>query len=836
MSRTIKKVISYIVLVAMVFSYLGERSLVYADENIDEGKCGVKVSYILDNQGTLTISGSGEITNKNWSTFKDSVKKVIIEDGVENIPTYAFYGYSNLEEVSVGANVNNIGSYVFSDCKKLNKITISEGVKALGQAALSGCSELEEVVIPNSVTTIEDSFFEGCTNLKNIKMSEKIETVGQNIIKDTAFYKNQNNWEEGLLYCDNVLIDVESKISGEVSIKEGTRVIGAYAFFKSGITGITFPGSLVSIGNRGFCDCKSLSNIQFSEGLKSIGANGFYGNALLKKAELPDTVEEIGDNAFASCVRLQQIHAPKNLKTIGDKAFYDCNSIESFTIPNQVISIGNDYLKGCTSLTTLYAYTNQYGGGSLPENLEKIYGFKNSYYENYAKSNGIDFVEIIEEKEEVIEKEEGKITITDDTEGGKEYKAEFSKENSNYVDYANKNINNKVTVSGCGYNNPYDYSNLIDGNLSSYWQVLGVTDIYVIVNFGEKITFENMTIAWMELPPHKYEVSISDDGKKYEQIIEVSNGKEMRTDEIELFGSHSGKYVKISYTVDNNEYQYNHSIREISVYGREGQIRNNNDGTTKPDIPETTSNVTGNEETTTADKIGGEQTTGNGENQTSTSNENNKETIANQSGEKESERTHNSIDSLKIISVKEKNYHTAAIKWTTVTRGYKYQIYRATSKSGKYKKIAEVEKNTYNDKKVKASRTYFYKIKAVNGKDSYETIAKKIRIKGRPNKPDIKVSANAKRLKIKWGTLRDNSTGIQIYVKSKKGGFKRYTKINETTKLKKSKKKKGVTGIESAVAGLKKNVEYSFKARTYAKISGGKVYSKWSKVKKITIK
>lgn len=65
---------------------------------------------------------------------------------------------------------------------------------------------------------------------------------------------------------------------------------------------------------------------------------------------------------------------------------------------------------------------------------------------------------------------------------------------------------------------------------------------------------------------------------------------------------------------------------------------------------------------------------------------------------------------------------------------------------------------------------------------------------------------------------------------SKKGKF---VKVNEVNKLKKKKNKKGITGMSGSRSSLDKKVTYFFKVRTYAVINGKKVYSRWSKVKKM---
>lgn len=257
--------------------------------------------------------------------------------------------------------------------------------------------------------------------------------------------------------------------------------------------------------------------------------------------------------------------------------------------------------------------------------------------------------------------------------------------------------------------------------------------------------------------------------------------------------------------------------------------------TTVPDTTtelETTTEI----ETTTIDSVvvtpqttKNEQTTNKTNIKPTTTNKiNEKQTAKTPTKKSTSKKAKITLKKVKIKKIKEKNYHTVKITWKKTAGATTYKVYRSTKKKGKYKLIKTVTKKKYTDKKVKAGKKYFYKIKAVgkNGASSLSK-AKKIKVKGAPNKPSIKVTKNKSTWSIVWGVVKDNSKGIEIYMKN----GKKYVLINKTTKLKKSNKKKGVTGISSSMEALQAGVTYKFKARTYALVKGKKVYSKWSNVK-----
>lgn len=71
------------------------------------------------------------------------------------------------------------------------------------------------------------------------------------------------------------------------------------------------------------------------------------------------------------------------------------------------------------------------------------------------------------------------------------------------------------------------------------------------------------------------------------------------------------------------------------------------------------------------------------------------------------------VKSLKVTSKKTK---TADVSWKKVTNATGYEIYRATSKKGTYKKVKTISKGStvkFTNKKLKKGTTYYYKVRAV---------------------------------------------------------------------------------------------------------------------------
>ncbi len=123
------------------------------------GRCGNNVTYVLDDNGVLTISGTGAITSHPW--VAGDVIRVVIGNGVTSIGNCAFSGCSSLTSVTIPDGVTSIGDQAFYNCTSLSTVTIPENVTQIGIDAFRGCSGLTSVTIPDSVTRL------GCVHFMN---------------------------------------------------------------------------------------------------------------------------------------------------------------------------------------------------------------------------------------------------------------------------------------------------------------------------------------------------------------------------------------------------------------------------------------------------------------------------------------------------------------------------------------------------------------------------------------------------------------------------------------------------------------------------------------------
>lgn len=98
------------------------------------GMCGDKTSWLLDNSGTLTVSGFGDMNSWTssdlvpWNNYKDNIKAVVISSGVTSIGERAFEGCKNLETVNISQTVTKLGDFAFADCTSLKRAVLDENL------------------------------------------------------------------------------------------------------------------------------------------------------------------------------------------------------------------------------------------------------------------------------------------------------------------------------------------------------------------------------------------------------------------------------------------------------------------------------------------------------------------------------------------------------------------------------------------------------------------------------------------------------------------------------------------------------------------------------------
>ena len=202
------------------------------------------VIAVLDENGTLTISGTGDMrigwNGQLWHSVRGNITNVIIEDGVTNIGDLAFDGCQNLTSVTIPNSVTTIRNEAFRGCQNLTSVTIPNSVTTIEGWAFFNTG-LTSITIPNSVMTIRDGAFSGIDGLTEINVS----TDNPNFISDNDILFDRDK---------TILIQYPAgKRNVAYVIPNSVTTIGAGAFYGAiGLTSVTIPNSVTTIGPWAF--------------------------------------------------------------------------------------------------------------------------------------------------------------------------------------------------------------------------------------------------------------------------------------------------------------------------------------------------------------------------------------------------------------------------------------------------------------------------------------------------------------------------------------------------------------------------------------------------------
>lgn len=330
-----KKVLSLLLVLTMLCALMP--IIAYAASN---GTCGTNLTWTLDD-GTLTISGTGEMNDHTFSKYKDNIKTVIIENGVTSIDRSAFYEYSNLTSITIPSSVTKIGIHAFVNC-----------------------SNLESVYITDLAAWLNIDYSQGEDRSNPMNYANKLYLNNQRIISLDI--------PEGITKIPNYAFSGCDSIKS-VTIPSSVTSIGEYAFFGcSGLTNVTIPAGVTSIEGHVFYGCSSLTGVTIPDSVTSIGGYAFYGCSSLTSVTIPDSVTNIWDRAFSRCSGLTSVTMGESVTYIGDDAFSNCDNLTDVTIPDGVTNIGSVAFYGCklTELTIPEAVTNM--GDSICRDCENL--------------------------------------------------------------------------------------------------------------------------------------------------------------------------------------------------------------------------------------------------------------------------------------------------------------------------------------------------------------------------------------------------------------------------------------------------------------------------------
>lgn len=225
-------------------------------------------------------------------------------------------------------------------------------VTGIASCAFCDCQNLTSVVVPDGVTCIEDSAFYGCSSLKKISLPDSVTSIAYDAFEGTAYYEDEENWENGVLYINNHLYRTTGSISGKYIIKDGTVTICRIAFSDcENLTSVIIPDSVINIGKFVFAGCPKLKSISIPDSVVFIGSGFCSGCSNLKTVNLGKNITFLGPDSFRRCSSLTFILIPDNVELL-EQCFSDCENLTTIYLPAG-ISITSYSFRGCHSISNI---------------------------------------------------------------------------------------------------------------------------------------------------------------------------------------------------------------------------------------------------------------------------------------------------------------------------------------------------------------------------------------------------------------------------------------------------------------------------------------------------
>lgn len=288
-----KRFVSLLLAISMIFSLMPVSAVTAFAESenggevttVDSGYCGAdnggeNLKWTLDNNGVLTISGSGAMKDYTWD---------------ENVRLDWYVRKKDIRSVVLDNRITHIGNYAFDKCTNIESVRYTDYTGNAG------------VALPKSVTTIGVHAFSDTGVTGTLKLPEHLTEIDS-----SAFY-----------HC--------RKLNGELKLPDTVKEIGGFAFNSCGFTGkLELPASLENIGNDAFESCSGLTGkLTFPSKMNEIKSSIFHETGITEVV-IPSSIKTVRDGAFNSCMNLKKVYLPTEIPKIYNRAFMNCSDVKFY--------------------------------------------------------------------------------------------------------------------------------------------------------------------------------------------------------------------------------------------------------------------------------------------------------------------------------------------------------------------------------------------------------------------------------------------------------------------------------------------------------------------------
>lgn len=332
----------------------------------------------------ITIPGSVKVFKAILQNMTE-LKTLTFEEGVEEIASGSVVsGCKNLTTIHLPSSLQKLsGTDTFSGASALTDITLPEGIAITEGSTFSECTSLESIELPASITTIPSHMFAGCSALERVTAKGTITAIDNGAFGSVTDWKNHETADTALTEIPDLsqvtsigdrafygcsaleTVDLHSvttmgyaafqgckALSGKIDLSNLEEIPGHAFCYDPNITSVITCSTLSSIGDWAFI-WAGISTISLPETLNSIGTYTFYKASLSGTVALPDSLTQLGASAFSGCEEVEAIQIGSGLTDIPPNAFAGCTNLKTITVNNRREDVTIPKIDGVTVTYTI---------------------------------------------------------------------------------------------------------------------------------------------------------------------------------------------------------------------------------------------------------------------------------------------------------------------------------------------------------------------------------------------------------------------------------------------------------------------------------------------------
>lgn len=294
----------------------------------------VQESNAVDNRCFRTLSDVSTLTAADCIYSVDDKDEVTILKYTGNAKKLI------MTEID-GKKITAIGDGAFEEQGQLEVVQFPDTLRSIGCKAFYHCG-FQSIILPDSLETVGDEAFNVCIGLTQIKAGPNIRKWGYHVIDQTMYTDNEANWKNDILMVGEQYA-IEHRWEQEIiNIPEGvTTIADNFIFFSSELHYVYMPESVKYIGEGAFARCPYLKSVEFAgNDLRLIGEEAFQSTQL-EKVYLCGESLEIGARAFQNCTGLKYMQIDAGHVTLGQDFISDIpeGGMELLVLPELTQSV-----------------------------------------------------------------------------------------------------------------------------------------------------------------------------------------------------------------------------------------------------------------------------------------------------------------------------------------------------------------------------------------------------------------------------------------------------------------------------------------------------------------